>query len=507
MKKFNYILLTFLVAFGFSSCQDYLTVMPENNQSTNEYWKTKEDVEAVLGAGYYRLRDAQKNLMYWAEARGNGILYTGTITSDGLEEAALKLRQFDILPTNALAKWDKLYKVIGLANSVIKYAPTVKDASFNVNVMNSYLSEAYFQRALAYFYLVRLWKDVPYVSAPYVDDSESYAIAKSSGDEILRSCLADLNNALPAAKVKFPETSYDNPYNSKGRATRWAIYALIADINMWLGNYDEAIVACEAVKKSGQVGLIAGSLWYTNFYPGNSNESIFEIQYSYAQSETNSFISWFYTTPFFKISLYTQNLFELEPLDKRGLYNSYLNNLTSTVTDNLKIWKYCGIQTYDVVKGTANNRSSSQNDQNWILYRLADIYLLEAEAYAMKGDDASLQTSTSLVNTVRARAGLGALPGTNVKLDLIRNILYERQREFLCEGKNWFDLVRIGRRSDPGFKEFFIEQVLQMASASSTPIIRAILQDENAWYLPIHADELTTNKLLIQNPYYEALGN
>lgn len=494
-----------MLALGFTSCQDYLTVMPENNQSTNEYWKTKEDVEAILGAGYYRLRDAQEYLMLWGEARGNGVVFTTNSTT--ASAAGLKLRQYDILATNALAKWDKLYKVISLANSVIKYAPTVKDASFNENVMKSYLSEAYFQRALAYFYLVRTWKDVPYVDEPYVDDSNPYSIAKSDGKEILQKCLVDLNNALPAAKVKFPEASYNNPYNTKGRATKWAIYSLIADINLWLGNYNETITACEAVKKSGQVGLIAGSLWYTNFFPGNSNESIFELQYSYSQNETNSLFANFYTTPLYYISEYTQYLFELEPLDKRGLYNSYLNGLTSTVTDNFKIWKYCGIQTYDINKGTANNRTSSQYDQNWIIYRLADIYLMEAEAYAMKGDSVNLQSSRNLVNTVRARAGLNALPGTNVKINMIESILYERQREFLCEGKNWFDLVRIGKRPDAGFKELFINQVLKVASASSSPIIRSILQDENAWYLPIHADELNYNKLLIQNPYYEALGN
>lgn len=110
-----------------------------------------------------------------------------------------------------------------------------------------------------------------------------------------------------------------------------------------------------------------------------------------------------------------------------------------------------------MLKGSANNRSSSQTDQNWIVYRLADIYLMQAEAYAMKGDEESLKTSTELVNIVRTRAGLMALPGTTVKLDMIKSILYERQREFLCEGKNWFDLVRIGKRADSGFKEFFIE--------------------------------------------------
>ena len=145
-------------------------------------------------------------------------------------------------------------------------------------------------------------------------------------------------------------------------------------------------------------------------------------------------------------------------------------------------------------------------DQDWIIYRLADVYLMQAEAYAMKGDSASLSKSQALVNTIRSRAGLSAT-GASDKLGQIRIILLERQREFFCEGKNWFDLVRIGSRSDAGFKDFFIEQVLQVASASTSAMIRAILQDNNSWYLPIHTDELTANKLLVQNPYYANLGN
>lgn len=496
MKLNQYIISLVILAVSATSCD--LTVVPENNQSTTQYWKTKEDVEAVLGAGYVKLRDAQEYLMLWGEARGNGIYFSGG-TAYAPSAAAQKLRQFDILATNDLAKWDKLYAVINMANSVIKYAPEVQDASFNVNVMHSYLSEAYFQRALSYFYLVRTWRDVPFVTQPYVDDSAPYSIAKSTGDEVLKSCLVDLNNALESAKVKFPESSLDNPVNTKGRATKWAIYSLIADINLWLGNYDACIPACDAVINSGQVGLISGSSWFNNFCNaagnGNSNESIFEIQYDYTKNQTNSFSSWFSTNIYYIISPYQQFIYSLEPTDLRGLNTSYISSGS--------IWKYIGSAPYTA---SVPSRTSIMNDQDWIIYRLADIYLMEAEAYAMKGDAESITKSQVLVNTIRARAGLTATSASD-KLAQVKIILQERQREFFCEGKNWFDLVRIGSRSDVGFKDLFIDQVLQVASASNSAMIRAILQDNNSWYLPIHSDELTTNKLLVQNPYYANLGN
>ncbi len=493
MKINQYIVSLLILTLTAVSCQDYLTVLPENNQSTTQYWKTKEDVEAVLGAGYVKLRDAQEYLYLWGEARGNGI-YFGFTGTDGQKDAQ-KLSQFDILATNKLAQWDKLYAIINMANSVIKYAPEVKDASFNENVMKSYLSEAYFQRALAYFYLVRLWDKVPYVTEPYVDDSAPYDIAQSTGEDILAKCLVDLNNSIESAKSRFPETDVTNPVNSKGRATKWSIYSLIADINLWLGNYDNCIAASEAVINSGQVGLIGGANWFTNFFPGNSNESIFEIQYSYTLNQTNSFLTWFNTNRSFYISPYMQNLFLANPTDIRGLNASY--------NSTLNIWKYIGINSTT----TTTRNSSSQNDQNYIIYRLADVYLMEAEAYIMKGDSADMSKGLELINIIRKRANITESAGSSEKLGMIQILLEEREREFFSEGKNWFDLIRIGRRSDPGFKELFIDQVLQVASASTSSMIRAILQDSNSWYLPISTDELTTNRLLVQNPYYENLGN
>ncbi len=495
--KFNKIaiIITLLIT-TLSSCDDYLTVLPENNQSVYEFWRTKEEVEAVLGAGYVKLRDAQEYLFLWGESRANGIFFRTDGTS--VQQAAQKVREMDILETNDLAKWDNLYSVINLANSVIRFGPDVvdRDDSFNENVMHSYLSEAYFQRALSYFYLVRIWDRVPYVKTPYVDDEAGYILEQSDPEVVLNGCLADLNVALESAKEFFPETALDNPINTKGRATRWAILALMADINLWLGNYDKVIELSEQIINSNRVGLIASNLWFENFFPGNSNESIFEIQYSYSLSQTNSFISWFDTNNNYNITPYLKSLFVAS--DKRGLSASY------DASD--KVWKYIGIN------NSTKRNSSVQNDQNWIIYRLAEIYTMEAEAYIMKAVDndsldLNLNKGLELINVVRNRAGLSNATGGSTKLEMMELLLQEKQREFFCEGKGWFDILRVGRRDLPGFKELLIEQVVQVASASNQAMMRAKLTDKNAWYLPIHADELSVNSQLVQNQYYINLGN
>jgi hypothetical protein len=494
MKVIKYIIFSLFIALTLTSCDKWLDVLPENEQTTSQYWKTKEEVESVLGAGYTRLRSSAEYLFIWGEARGNGLSFFNVPDGNGL--AALKLRNMDILPSNVFAKWANMYQVINMANSVIKYAPDVakNDASFNEYIMKSYLAEAYFQRALAYYYLVRTFRDVPYVTEPYVTDGTSYLIAQSSDTAILNQMVTDLEGSIESAKEYFPEVDAADPVNSKGRATRWAIHALLADINLWLGNYDKCITSCNAVINSGRVGLIAGKNWYSNFYPGNSNESIFEIQYSYALSQTSSFYAWFNTDLRCILSPYMQLLFGENTDDLRGANASYYGSL---------IWKYCGINSN---KPTPTNRSTitgASSEQNFIIYRIADVYLMKAEAYIMKNDFVSADTC---INKIRERAGIATVAPLESQSDMLDLLIKERQREFLAEGKNWFDILRIARRDNYKYKNKLIEQVLQVASSSNEAILRSKLSDVNSWYLPIYTDELNVNTLLVQNSYYKNLG-
>ncbi|WP_321517479.1 RagB/SusD family nutrient uptake outer membrane protein [uncultured Bacteroides sp.] len=495
MKNIKYYISVLTLIFALSSCQDYLNVLPENEQNSSEYWKTKEEVQAVLASGYVNLRLAQEDLFLWGESRGNGVIFFGDGSTG--QKAAQKVRSMDILLNNDLAKWDAIYKVINMANSVIKYAPGVveKDKSFNVNVMNSYLSEAYFLRALSYFYLVRVFGNVPYVVEPYVDDNASYVLEATSGNDILEKCVTDLNGSLETAKEYFPETDAANPMNTKGRATKWAIYSLLADINLWLGNYQDCITECDAVINSKRVGLIQGASWFTNFYPGNSNESIFEIQYSKPLAQTNSFINWFSTNHYYLISPYELSLFNSDN-DIRGGNASYM------ASDESTIWKYIG----KLNDGATARDGSTENDQNYIIYRLADIYLMKSEANIMLGTDDGYAKGADLINQIRERAGLADISATSNQQSMLLLLLQERQREFFAEGKCWFDLLRIGSRDNYKYKELLIEQVLSVAGANNQAVMRSKLADTNSWYMPYHEDETAVNPLLKQNSYYEKLG-
>ena len=77
--------------------------------------------------------------------------------------------------------------MINYCNEVIKNAPLVQevDDTFTDYLMQGYLSEVYFLRSLSYFYLVRIFKDVPYVTEPTESDDADVYLSKMDGDEIL----------------------------------------------------------------------------------------------------------------------------------------------------------------------------------------------------------------------------------------------------------------------------------------------------------------------------------
>jgi hypothetical protein len=85
-----------------------------------------------------------------------------------------------------------------------------------------------------------------------------------------------------------------------------------------------------------------------------------------------------------------------------------------------------------------------------------------------------------------------------------KGVLHERLMELAGEGKAWYDMLRMGRYTDPSgecnFKQLFINNVVTFNRGIGESKIRTALSDTDAWYLPINATEISTNSLLVQNP-------
>lgn len=485
-SKFRIYVLAAFLGFSGWSCNSWLDLLPDNSQTSDMYWNTKEDVEAVVMSTYTSMQGCLEKLVQWGELRGDGLTPSTKITDDELAIVALQ-----ILPSNGVCKWNNFYKVIGNANAVIKYAPEVqeKDATFALELMNSYIAEARFMRALAYFYLVRTFGEVPLVTEPYVNDSEAFMKAKSPERAVLDQIIADAQFAAEKCKP-----GYGVEEQNKGRATMWAAQALLAEVCLWDEQYERALKACNVIINSRQYELVSKDDWYTIFSKGLTKENIFDLTYvTKNQVTSNSLNSWFYSNARYVLSSHAQELFtEYSEDDYRGLGATYL--------EDRRIWKYSGTE----VSLDGSKTRGSESYANWIFYRYADVLLMKAEALIMTGD---FEGARDLVISIRERAGMSIQPPVpNNKRDGLEMVMDERLRELAGEGKRWFDILRVAKRHDYEYRDYLLDVVLAYTSAQDRAIYEAKLADTRGYYLPIHKDEITANNgILVQNTYYADL--
>lgn len=553
-------LFSLALSLSLTSCNDWLNLLPDNEQVTEDFWQSKEDVESVVASGYYYMRKAVPTLIVWGELRG------GDFYNQGSGYDASKLQDFDMLPSNSLCSYSNLYQVISMANSVLKYAPDVqgKDNTYYTSMMQSHLCEAYFQRAWAYSILVKNYKEVPLIVDAYVNDNAAMKLPKASESAIIAQIKSDVKAALATGAAK---GTFGEDWQTKCRATKWALYALMADICLWNHEYDECIQyanmvinATDAIRPAFIKDM---SNWYEIFYPGLSNESILELYWDYnTEGSNNNFTSIFPEsgaisgsksgncnfTDVAKEKMFqetTQVLVHnaITSLDQRvgrmylATYAASLNwNGTQlTAGNSVALWKYRGTDVVDMVT------VRTHMDANFILYRVADVMLMKAEALVMKGQ-ASWEAAIDLINQIRNRAGLpDYLDLTAASKDdeinaldeytLLSEVMNQREMEFLGEGHRWYDVLRLARydatfapegtvednSSDDyesykttgmgeavfAYKTKAIQLITEYNQTTSPMQLQSVLQNSWAWYLPLPETDITTNDKLKQNPYYE----
>ncbi|MDR2841089.1 MAG: RagB/SusD family nutrient uptake outer membrane protein [Paludibacter sp.] len=516
MKKILYISIISLAAL-LTACDEWLSILPKNEQVTPDYWKSKEDVEAVLAAGYLYMTEATPVIISWSEARASSV-YPWTTTD---KQAQQKLQDFQLTADSKLCQWAPFYKIINMANSVIKYAPEVYsiDETYNFGAMQSHQSEAYFMRGLIYFYLVRNFGAVPLVLDPYVDDSAPFTIAKSEESVIIEQIKQDMRTALStgSAKEQFENDRWLGA--SKGRATKWALYALMSDVSLWSEDYDACITYADSLINATAtwrpIFMSVSDQWFTIFNPGNSNESIFELNWDYATTgkttgSPSTVFNWNTTTsgtPAYDFTpTMTAKLLEEKALatvagkiSVRAEFGNYWSPDGITAeTQSVGIWKYVGGQTKQA------NDLRVRLDANYIIYRMADIMLMKAEALVWKGAN-GWQESLDIINKIRQRA---QVPDLNInvvetnELEMLTAVLDERNMELAAEGKRWYDLMRFGRSKNYKYQQDFINTIVEYNTSANDTWIRSVLANHDAWYLPISEAEIEVNDLLVQNPYY-----
>lgn len=482
------IVLVFLALTMQFSCSNFLELVPPSGLIRSDFWKTKEDVQSVLMGAYTSFAKMDGRLFTYGEARGDMV----TAHQYWLGSDENKLMQSNINPENSFCDWSKFYQVINYCNEVIKNAPEVRkiDGTFNDVQLAGFMSEAYYLRGLSYFYLVRIFKDVPFLTVPSETDAVDFYPTQTKGEEILKAVLKDLNDCRPTAN----NPSIKSLAEAKGRATKASIDALIADISLWNFDYEACITACDRIISNTSYQMVPYSQWFSMFYPGNSLEGIFEFQfmdpdqknstYGYTNSNSNQYIP-------------SQHAADLFAVDNGSLeiVRGERVSIAMLSKDNFMIWKYVGF----APDGRSKRPPTIQNSCNWIVYRLTDIYLMKAEALSQLNRFAEAGV---ILNMVRDRANVEPLAVADSPTAYEDAILNERSLELAFEGKRWFDLLRMGRRNNYARKAKLIETIIAAVSSTQKRILSAKLTNTQGWYLPVLKAEIEHNKNLVQNPYY-----
>lgn len=210
----------------------------------------------------------------------------------------------NILSTNAYTDWSSFYSVIDRCNLVIQKAPEVaeKDPNYLPSDVQATIAEVTALRALCYFYLVRTFKDVPYYTEAITNDEQELNLPATDGDVIVRNLINDLLAVWPNALKVWPKQSGKDI--SYGRITQNAIFAMLADMYLWIDDYSNAekyaqmvidyktdyfknnyssyymVNGYPLIPDNDNTILEAGMAYNANFGEGGGPESIFELDFS-----------------------------------------------------------------------------------------------------------------------------------------------------------------------------------------------------------------------------------
>lgn len=537
-----------------SSCSDFLDITPLNKVVLENFWTQKSEVNAVL-MGCYESLESEESIIrmgVWGEMRSENILQGASIGNEYNE-----ILNENILPTNSLTKWNVMYQTINRCNTVCHYAPMVqkKDPNYTVNELNANIAEASFIRDLCYFYLIRTFRDVPLSFEPTIDDTKEFKIPATPMNAALDSLIKDLESVKDYAVRRYVDDSKmsnsqasSQAYENSSRVTRIAIYALLADLNLWRGNYDETIKYCDLVidfkknqykEKKNQIGdlndmqefagiplilegtvgsVTCGNAYNEIFGTGNSFESIFELYFRNNQQVKNKYVNEFYGKDrlgsISALSRYckdaaTGNSDLFTKNDCRVYATSELSSSRYAIT------KYANSNVSMNITNVTDEKSlklstSRGNAEyaNWIIYRLTDVMLMKAEACILKGE-AEYETAFTLINAVNKRAHNYTTSASKDTLvfddyktsqEKMEQLLFdERNREFMFEGKRWYDLVRMAVRD--GSNQRLVSEATKKYQ-DKVNALKIKLADPNIIFFPYNKDELKVNPFLKQNPAY-----
>jgi len=448
--------LTIAMTTALPSCKKILNVVSPNQVADADVFSS---VAGLRNARIGMYSTLQNKNYYGAYFPLLVDAYTDNGTTGGYDVidlndiAARTVNPSNLYVTNTYAA---IYNSIYTANKIIGNIDKVPGLA--ADEKSNTLSEALFVRALGHFDLLRLFGEhwdqtskygIPLVTTP---DSPKVAIPRSTVAASYQQIITDLTAAI----------SGFNAYNGNQYASLSAAKALLARVYLYYGDNANAAAMATDVINDSNFGLFGPGDFTKIYSEKKTQESIFELVFD--QQNQSSYNTATYARPdalrsevFFLAAADLNTFFQGRQGDGRSALVDFVNVDVSIQPDG-RTQKY---------------RGETTKDNSAYIIRLAEIYLIRAEA---AGRSAGLTD----LNTLRTNRGMTALSPSDVPDDVtwLQAVLDERRAELNFEGHRLFDLARKGK----------VEEVL----GSGVPPVMPIPQREVA----------ATNGVVEQNPGY-----
>ncbi|QJD95514.1 RagB/SusD family nutrient uptake outer membrane protein [Mucilaginibacter robiniae] len=466
--KAKYIKFSVIVAAGvsvlFSCKKSFLELSPAGSTLETNYYSTPTEALAGVVAAYDPLNtetggsdNTYADPLGALNSASDDCFAGGGSSSDMTTWQAVNNYSLLTPATGPQGEfWNINFTGVNRTNLILSKLASVPGLS--ASDLKRYTAEAKFLRAHYYFDLVRLFGNVPLMTAPLAT-ADLYNQKQVASTAVYAQVETDLTAAIP----DLPTTV---PTSENGRASQGAAKALLGKVYLYEKKWAQAAAQFADVNGTPGGTSTYGYHLLTNygdvFSPSNkfNAESIFEIQHTGSQSYNwnnwNTFKSNVYTQmvgarsysgPIYFAGwgfnpITTQLVTAMKGDPRYGYTIVNLDSLTKATNTKYDpsyqntgyfLVKYAPLLKYKTASGTT--------ELNWpndyIEMRLADTYLMEAEALVQAGTNTG--RAQSLLDAVRARVKLASVPAT------LTNIYNERRLELATEGHRWFDLVRTGQ--------------------------------------------------------------
>jgi len=467
MKKKLHQAIWFAIILLFSvfciSCKKLIEIpgSPPQKISDHQVFADSADAVAAVAGIYSNFKVASSG---FGLSFGNGLITETTgLSGDELNTSNIgdpnvgQLAENSLVSSNALitSLWAGAYSpAIYQVNDCV--AGLKQSTGLSVSLKNQLIGEAEVVRAFYYFHLVNLFGAIPLITT--TDYKVAGTAPRSPVSVVYAQVVSDLLDAQKRLTSNYPTFT-------RSRVNSYVASALLAKVYLYQSQWQNAFNESDQVIQSGLYQLETD---LNNVFLDGSAEAIWQLPANgtyFGVPEVLTFVPGFAgIIPNFSITGSLLNSFEPGDLRKA----KWLNLTNVNGTDYYYTYKY------------KNAQSSATPTEDYMMLRLAEQYLIRAEAAAHLGKQSA---ALSDINIVRARAGLTAL--TDASQAAVDNaIMQERRTELFCEwGNRWYDLKRTG----------MADQVLgkEKSGWKSSDVL-----------YPIPLSEIQKNPALTQNPGY-----